>query len=305
MKYTASDQIEYECDGRYQFKIAEASDGRFEYRYLGLTSEVEPQHRSDHYAFVMAVVASEPPFLRKEDCAWILAYLHELRSSADLLNPNRRGSPVLNMLLCYARENDIISLTRLMYSLDIARDILGRGLVVEHDYFTSDDDRNWIAQRYDIDFLPEDEDCSDVAALAFGYDKDFKRMMTQQFFSGAEVEVAIPPEEELVASNPAFVENCDFQVFTARISRFYKSGLHWSNRGFLELYPRFKGTPRLRLETEPLFPVQLPPITTYGIPCSVIAYIPLHWIASVSFNGDCRVASLSDKPGVMRLQGYY
>lgn len=304
MKYRTSDQIEHECEGPYGFVMTETDDGQFRDKSLELSMEVLPNHRSDYYAFAMAVVASAPPFLRNEDCPWILAYLHEFRSFHESQKPSLAGSGERNLLRQYSQDNDAVSLMRLMFSLDIASDIIHGGVVIAHDYFPSSDDVNIYNERFYLNFLGDGDDgYRGLRAPNVDYNKDFKRVMTQRVFSGVEVDIVIPDDEELVTSLQGQNEIFGVRAFSAQIMRFYKSELFWSNRGFLEIYPRFKQTPRQRLDNEPIVPVALPPIVEHGFYGSVVAYIPLHWISSVTFNGELRCASASFVPGVMRTYG--
>lgn len=299
MKYPTSKLGEQDCPGVYSFGFDEEQVDSFSFRTLVLSNAIEPEHQADHFAFAMAVVASEPPFLRTQDCSWILSYLHDLRLT-NVLELRRRGRGMTNLVWHYAQENDAISVIRLMYAIDVAEVVLSGGWVLEHDYFTSEESWDAHRQRYMIEFL-DDEEISDVRAnLDVQYDKSLKRDLTQRVFSGVEVKFSIPDDEELFTNLGGAEEVFTVKHLVGSIKRFYKTELFWSNRGVAEFYPRFKGLPRCRLISEPLIPVELQFLRDaqwYGSP---IAYIPLHWITSVAFRGQHSPSDESLIPGEMR-----
>ncbi|OZB32756.1 MAG: hypothetical protein B7X51_05915 [Pseudomonas sp. 34-62-33] len=302
MKYLGIDLIERECNGPYTFNLVTDSESHFPVRYLKL--EPQPRLGTEFHpiTFAMEVVASEPPFLSKQDCPWILSYLDDLRSfynskyfpqmhdESSSLNFHAVES-ISSKVQSFAMENDAVSATRMMYAIDIASSILYGSNVILHDYFISNQATSWLNDIYkllliDTEFL----DRHIYTSLEVNYDKSFKTLMTRSVFKDTQVMVTIPEGEALatVKGGEKDVILTSGTSLECTIVRFFKTDLWWSNRGAIEFYPTFNKAIRSRLQDEPLFAVEMEIAkelqrNLYG--AKILAFVPLHWIRFVYHHG--------------------
>jgi hypothetical protein len=311
MKYVGLDHVECECNGLYAFKIDAVSTERFALRYMRLQPSMVVGPGFHPITAAMEVVASCPPYLRLQDCPWILAYMDDLRDFYDSkygestsLDSSRTHSyfGLKDKINEFSMESDIVSLTRMMYVLDIVRNILFGGQILQHDYFTSDNDLSWLDLQYHLGHV--DLDTIDVALyrrLDLPYDKSFKTTMTRNVFKGAQVMITIPEGEELATlghSNKAMILTAG-AVFECTVVRFYKTDLCWANRATFEFYPTMNGKCRDRLTDEPLFAVEMDmakEVQGRLRGATINAFIPLHWISHVYHNGQFLEVGLHPTP---------
>ncbi|MDP2782234.1 hypothetical protein [Devosia sp.] len=302
MKYIGIDHIERECNGPYTFNLVTDSESRFPVRYLKL--EPQPSLGTEFHpiTFAMEVVASEPPFLSKQECPWILSYMDDLRSfynskyfpqeHAESSSLNfHAGESINSKVKTFAMENDAVSATRMMYAIDIASSILYGSNVLLRDYFTHNNDTSWLNEMYQL--LLIDTDLLDrhiYKSLEVNYDKSFKTLMTRSVFKDTPVMVTIPEGESLTTFDGQEKD----MILTSGTSlectivRFFKTDLWWSNRGAIEFYPTFNKAIRSRLQDEPLFAVEMELAkelqrSLYG--AKILAFVPLHWISFVYHHG--------------------
>ncbi|MCV4065601.1 hypothetical protein ACRCQJ_12575 [Pseudomonas aeruginosa] len=302
MKYIGFDLIERECNGPYTFNLVTDSESHFPVKYLKLEHQPSSGTEFHPITFAMEVVASEPPFLRKQECPWILSYMDDLRSfyNSKYL-PQKHdessslyfhaGESISSKVNSFAMENDAVSATRMMYAIDIAYSILYGSNVLDHDYFISKETTTWLNDIYQL-FLIDAEflDRHIRTSLEVNYDKSFKTLMTRSVFKDTQVMVTIPEGEALTTANwhGKDMTLTSGTSLECTIVRFYKTDLWWSNRGAIEFYPTFNKAIRSRLQDEPLFAVEMELAkelqrSLYG--AKILAFVPLHWISFVYHHG--------------------
>jgi hypothetical protein len=277
------------------------TDDDFSFDTLTLQPPLKISSDCNPFSIAMEVVASCPPFLRKEDCPWVLAHMAHLRDyydekyghSSDLCRDrNTRYWSLLGKIQLFARENDILSLTRMMYALDVVNAIFFGEQVEKHDYFTHGDDRSWFSARYDVQFVNGLVHHPEIyKRINVDYDKQFKTSMTRNVYKGASVMVKIPNGEELsaVIFGDKAIALTPGNVFECTVVRFYKTDPCWANRATFEFYPTIKADLRDRLQCEPLFAVEMDMARDiqgklWG--ATINAFIPLHWITHVYHDGE-------------------
>lgn len=309
MKYIGLDQVEREHVGSHAFKMEKTMHFGYEQRRLILDPSVEIQENFHPVTAAMDVVASEPPFLRKQDCPWILAYMDDIRTFynqnvfAGNMNDYRKYLSLTDKVKRFAFENDVISTTRMIYTIDIIDSIVFHGTVKQHSYFISDDDRSWIFKDYTMSFwkLAEKHEQT-VVRLDIECNKQFKSMMTKNAYQGAKVMITIPEGEELSTgglADKAMILNSGAS-FECTIVRFFKSNLFWANRATFEFYPEMINDCRDRLTSEPIFAVEMDMAkdvqSSLGWGATIQAFIPLHWISHVYFDGEYRAVGEAPIP---------
>ena len=297
MKYVGLDHVERECEGPYEFIKETVTEHEFSHDYLRIQPPLKIS--SDPLSAAMEVVASCPPFLRKCDCPWVLAYIDDLREFynskyVDIggAQGGRQYLSWLHKIRSFALESDVVSATRMMFSLDIVHAILFGGTVDTQDYFADGNDSSWLFSEYQIQFDTDIElDIQMYERLTVDYSKSFKTSMSRAVYQGSEILVAIPDGEELTPSARAAstMNLTPGTVIECTVVRFYKTDLFWSNRAAFEYYPTFKGDIRARLQDEPLFTVEMKAARDTQAQLwggTIKAYIPLSWITHVYHDGE-------------------
>lgn len=298
MKYIGLDQVERECTGPYAFKIETRMVHGYESRRLHLEPSMKFEDDFHPIIAAMEVVASKPPFLREQDCPWILAYMDDMREYCDKFisksTPDhcRQHLSLKDKVRQFALNNDVVSATRMMHVVDIINSILYFGNVYQHDYFCSDNDISWLDKKYYLSLMEHNkkEEFRDFR-LDIDYDRQFKTLMTRNVYKGAQVMITIPEGEELSSENfggKTMILNSGAS-FECTIVRFFKTDLCWANRGTFEFYPTMPKVTRDRLDEEPMFAVEMDMAKEFldnlGWGATIHAFIPLHWVSHVYYEG--------------------
>ena len=112
--------------------------------------------------------------------------------------------------------------------------------------------------------------------------------------------ITIPEGEELSTAgfgDKAMILNSGAS-FECTIVRFFKTDLCWANRATFEFYPTMIKGARDRLQNEPMFAVEMDMAkgvqNSMGWGTTINAFIPLHWISHVHYDGQYR--AVSDAP---------
>jgi hypothetical protein len=305
MEYKDFDGNDLRVEGGYEFSMtSEKSSERWDNgrikNYCRLVGAPIQYKAETLFSDLKKIVASNPPFLVDGSEKWIAAYLDSIELHVKdnySITDNEfvlTGESIMDMAAAFAITNDAISATRMFFTIDIIVGLLARRQMHGHDYFTSDD--NYIDQfekAVELSIF----DGSYYLHSFHGYrdiDKKLKTNMTRNVYKNTMIIVSIPDGEEL----QSFGRNDKTMIlnpgssFSAKIVRFYKTELCWANRATFEFYPTMIGIQRCRFPAEPMLAVEMEMAegvaNSLGWGVTINAFIPLHWVTHVKWNGQYR-----------------
>lgn len=305
MEYKDFDGNELCVEGCYEFSItSEKSSKKWDNgsikNYCRLVGAPIQYGAETLFSDLKKVVASKPPFLVVGTEEWIAAYLDriELHVKHNYSITNNEfvltGKSILDMATDFAITNDAISATRMFFTIDIIIGLVAGLSLDGHDYFTNDE--NFLDQFEKAVELSIFDDSYYLMSFSGyeGIDKKLKTNMTRNVYKNSVVIVSVPDGEELQTSghNDKKMILNPGATFSAKIVRFYKTELCWANRATFEFYPTMIGAQRCRLSDEPMFAVEMEMAegvtSSLGWGVTINAFIPLHWITHIKWNGQFR-----------------
>lgn len=158
---------------------------------------------SDIVTHVMLIVASEPPYIKKSDTQWLLAFLNEFRKFViqnDCRNYSMSYAHILKDVV------DTIDVAKMMFAIDLVNNITN-GFWVKKDH-ASEPVRIFVKNDYA------------VCRPFIDFDKSTKSWLTSRYFTDQIYECEVPAGESIYLSSPA-------------------GGMIESGETFLFLQPRF------------------------------------------------------------------